>query len=106
MIKNYFKIAWRTLYDKKLYSTLNIAGLTFGMTWFFLIGLYLIDELTFDRQHAKADQIYRIIEHRQVNNESTIIAAVGFKLAEESKRTIPGVTTTTRMQRTGRANLV
>src|SRR5688572_24923029 len=69
MIKNYFKIAWRTLYDKKLYSTLNIVGLTFGMACFFLIGLYLIDELTFDRQHAKADQIYRIVEHRQINNE-------------------------------------
>jgi putative ABC transport system permease protein len=106
MLKNYFKIAWRTLYDNKLYSTLNIAGLTFGMTWFFLIGLYLIDELTFDRQHAKADRIYRLIEHRQINNESTTIAAAGFKLAEESKRKIPGITTTTRLQRTGRANLL
>jgi putative ABC transport system permease protein len=106
MLKNYFKIAWRTLYDNKLYSTLNMAGLTFGMTWFFLIGLYLYDELTFDSQHSKADHIYRIIEHKQVNNESTTIAAAGFKLAEESKRKIAGVINTTIMQRTGRANLV
>src|SRR5688572_5941603 len=106
MIKNYFKIAWRTLYDKKLYSTLNIAGLTFGMACFFLIGLYLIDELTFDRQHAKADQIYRIVEHRQINNEATTIAATGFKLAEESKRKVAGVISTTRMRRTGRRGLV
>lgn len=106
MLKNYFKIAWRTLFDNKLYSTLNIAGLTFGLTWFFLIGLYLFDELNFDQQHSKGDRIYRIVEHKKVNTETSTIAAAGFRLAEESKRSIEGVEATTRMQRTGRANLI
>ena len=65
MFKNYFKTALRTLFRNKLYSTLNIAGLTFGLTCFFLIGLYLFDELTFDQQHTKADRIYRVVEKRK-----------------------------------------
>src|SRR5688572_5343961 len=106
MFTNYLKIAWRNLTGNKLYTTLNVAGLTFGLTCFFLIGLFLFDELTFDQQHQKADRIYRIIEHKKVNGEATVIAAAGFKLAEESPSRISEVEKTTRVQRTGRANLV
>ena len=106
MLKNYLKTAWRTLSRNKLYSVLNIAGLTFGLTCFLLIGLYLFDELTFDQQHTRANRIYRVIEHRTVNGEATIIAAAGYKLAEQSKTVITGVENTTRVQRIGRANLI
>jgi putative ABC transport system permease protein len=106
MLKNYFKIAWRSLWKNKLYTTLNVAGLTFGISCFLIIGLYLFDELTFDEQHSKANRIYRVIEHKKVNNEETTIAAAGYKLAEESKKTIPGVENTTHIQRTGRANIL
>src|SRR6185436_471324 len=106
MIKNYFKIAWRSLWKNKLYTTLNVAGLTFGISCFLLIGLYLFDELTFDEQHSKADRIYRVIENKTVNGEATIIAAAGYKLAEESKKTIAEVENTTHFQRMGRANLL
>jgi putative ABC transport system permease protein len=106
MIKNYFKIAWRTLFQNKLYTLLNVAGLSFGITCFLLIGLYLFDELTFDQQHSKADRIYRIIEHKNVKGEQSTVAAAGYKLAEESKKAIAEVENTTRIQRTGRANLV
>jgi putative ABC transport system permease protein len=106
MIKNYFKIAWRSLWKNKLYTTLNVAGLTFGISCFLLIGLYLFDELTFDEQHTRADRIYRVIEHKTVNGEATTIAAAGYRLAEESKKAIAEVENTTRIQRTGRANLL
>ena len=106
MIKNYFKTAWRNLWKNKLYTTLNVAGLTFGITCFLMIGLYLFDELTFDEQHSKADRIYRVIEHKNVNGEATTIAAAGYKLASESKKGIAGVENTTYIQRTGRANLL
>src|SRR6186997_2930446 len=104
MIKNYFKIAWRSLWKNKLYTTLNVAGLSFGITCFLLIGLYLFDELTFDQQHTKAGRIYRVIEHKNVKGEETTIAAASYKLAEESKKTIGEVENTTRIQRNGRAN--
>ena len=106
MFKNYLKTAFRTLIKNKLYTTLNLAGLTFGLSCFLLIGLYVFDELTFDEQHTKADRIYRVVEHKNVNGEATTIAAAGYKLAEESKKQITGVENTTRMIRTGRANLV
>ena len=105
MFYNYFKIALRTLLRNKLYTTLNIAGLTFGLSCFLLIGLYLFDELTFDQQHSKADRIFRVIEHKTVQGESTTIAAASYNLAEESRKKIHAVENTTRIRRTGRANI-
>ncbi|WP_439558424.1 ABC transporter permease [Dyadobacter sp.] len=106
MIKNYFTVAIRTLVRNRLYTVLNVAGLTFGLTCFLLIGLYLFDELTFDQQHINANRIYRVVEHKNVKGEETTIAAASFKLAEVSKQSIPEVENTTRMSRIGRANLV
>ncbi len=106
MVGSYFKIGWRSLLKSKLYSTINVIGLTFGIVCFLLIGLYVFDELTFDRQHQNAERIYRLIEHKSVNGEATVVAAGGFKLAEESKTAIPEVENTTRFFRAGRANLV
>jgi len=106
MFRNYLKTAFRNLLKNKLYTTLNVAGLTFGLSCFILIGLYVFDELTFDQQHRNADRIYRVVEHKNVNGEATTIAAAGFKLAEESKKQIPGVENTTHLQRTGRANIL
>jgi putative ABC transport system permease protein len=106
MIKTYCKIAWRNLSKNKLYTTLNVAGLTFGITCFLLIGLFVFDELTFDQHHSKADRIYRVIEHKNVKGEATIIAAAGYQLAEESKKKIAEIENTTRIARAGRANLV
>lgn len=106
MFRNYFKTALRSLVRNRLYTILNITGLTFGLSCFLLIGLYLFDELTFDWQHINAARIYRVIENKTVNGESTIIAAASYKLAEETKKTIPGVENTTRFQRTGRANIL
>ena len=85
MFKNFLTTAIRTLFRNKLYSLLNIAGLTFGISCFLLIGLYLFDELTYDTQHSKSAKIYRVIEHKTVNGEKTTIAGAGFKLAEEAK---------------------
>src|SRR5258708_33184361 len=99
MLRNYFKIALRTLIRNKLYTVLNIAGLTFGLSCFLLIGLYLFDELTFDQQHSNADRIFRVVEHKTVNGESTTIAAASYNLAEESKKKIHGVENTTRIRR-------
>ncbi len=60
MIKNYFKMAWRNLVKNKVYSVLNILGLAVSLACFILITLYVVDELSYDRFHEKADRIYRI----------------------------------------------
>jgi putative ABC transport system permease protein len=107
MIRSYFRIGWRSLWKNKLYSSLNVTGLTFGIVCFLLIGLYVYDELTYDQQHVHRDRIYRVVTHESnPNNGATTVAAAGYMLAEESKRVFPEVELTTRMQRQGRANLV
>ena len=61
MIKNYFKIAFRNLWKHRIFSFINIMGLTVGMTACFLIFLYVRFELSYDRFHEKEDRIYRVV---------------------------------------------
>ncbi|QMW05505.1 ABC transporter permease [Spirosoma foliorum] len=105
MIRNYFKIAFRTLSRHKLYTALNVAGLTLGITCFLLIGLYLFDELTFDQQHSRANRIYRAIQHKKAPAEDLTIAAASYKVAEAATKSIGEIEKSARIVRTGRANL-
>ena len=61
MIKNYFKIAWRNLMKSKVFSFINIAGLTTGITVCMMIFLYIMHEFSFDDFHAKGKNIYRVM---------------------------------------------
>ena len=69
MLKNNLKIAFRSLTRHKLYSLINILGMGFGIACFLFIALYAVDELTFDKFHNKADQIYRVTQHQQIADE-------------------------------------
>ncbi|WP_460925338.1 ABC transporter permease [Pontibacter brevis] len=60
MLKNYLKIAFRNLARNKVYSAINIGGLSVGIAACILIFLFVKDELSYDRHHAKADRIYRV----------------------------------------------
>ncbi|SFB26738.1 ABC transporter permease [Algoriphagus aquimarinus] len=61
MLKNYFKIAWRNLQKKKVYSFINIVGLGVGMACCVLIFMFVQDELSYDNYHEKGDRIYRVL---------------------------------------------
>ena len=69
MIKNYFKVAWRNLIKSKGYSIINIGGLAVGMAVAMLIGLWVYDELTFDRYHKNYDRIAQVIQHATFNGK-------------------------------------
>jgi putative ABC transport system permease protein len=60
MLQNYIKITLRNLVRNKMYSLLILSGLATGMTCAIALWLYVRDELSFDRYHSHADQIYRI----------------------------------------------
>lgn len=60
MFRNYWKTAFRNLLRNKTYSFINIAGLSIGLACSILIMLYVQDELSYDRFHRNAGQIYRI----------------------------------------------
>lgn len=60
MLRKYFLIGFRSLRRKPVYTILNIMGLAIGMTVCILVGLYVHDELQFDRFHENADRIVQI----------------------------------------------
>lgn len=60
MLQNYWKIAIRSLLRTKIYSLINIAGLSLGVTCCMLLALYVNDELTYDRHHERLSDLYRI----------------------------------------------
>ena len=66
MFSNYIKIAIRNILHHKVYSIINIAGLSVGMACSILILLWVQYELSFDRYHENADRIYRLTEHWNV----------------------------------------
>ena len=61
MIKNYFKIAWRNIMKHKVFSFINIIGLTIGLSASFVIGLMIFYDSTFDTFHKDSDRIYRVV---------------------------------------------
>jgi ABC-type antimicrobial peptide transport system permease subunit len=61
MLKNYFKLAWRNLLRNKFSSFLNIGGLTVGMTVAMLIGLWIYDELSFNKYHQNYERIAQVM---------------------------------------------
>ena len=61
MFKNYFTIALRNLARNKIYSFINIAGLSIGLACSMLIILYVKDEVSYDRFHKNGNNLYRIV---------------------------------------------
>ena len=106
MIKHYFKIALRNLWRNKTYSFINISGLSLGLVCFLLIALYVFDELTYDRFHKKAGQIYRVIDEKtSPEGKESKIAAVAYKIADRAPADIPEVKMAARFTAFGRTNI-
>ena len=72
MIKNYFKIAWRNLLKYKVISSINLFGLTVGITSCLLITIFILNELSYDKYHKNADRIYRVT--RSFNNQDGVVS--------------------------------
>ena len=65
MVKTHFKIAIRNLVKHKRFTLLNILGLAVGLASFLLILLWVRDELSYDRFHENADDIYIVFRNNQ-----------------------------------------
>jgi putative ABC transport system permease protein len=61
MIRNYLLTAWRNMVRSRVYSLINIAGLTLGLTCVLLMALYVKDEVSYDRFHQKGERLYRMV---------------------------------------------
>jgi putative ABC transport system permease protein len=69
MIKNYFKTAWRFLLKGKGYTLINVGGLAVGMAVALLIGLWIYDELSYDKYNPNYDRIAQVLQNQTYNGE-------------------------------------
>ncbi len=83
MFSNYFKIAFRNLLKNKGYTFINIAGLATGMAVALLIGLWIWDELTFNRYHKNYDRLAQVWQHNLYNGVKQSQMANPHLMAEE-----------------------
>lgn len=96
MFKNYLKTAFRNLAKNKLYSSINIIGLTAGLAACLLIGVFISHELSYDKFNVNADRIVRVtMEYSNAGTVSTT-ATTGTKVGPQFKRTFPAVEEYTR----------
>jgi putative ABC transport system permease protein len=107
MLTNYLKIAWRNLKKNRIYSFINIFGLTVGLAAFLLIALYIFDELTYDRFHKNAGSIYRVVEQKTsaAGKESKVVA-IAYNISQRATKEFPEVEHATRFSMLGRSNVL
>ncbi|MGZ8511536.1 MAG: ABC transporter permease, partial [Chitinophagaceae bacterium] len=60
MLRNYIRIAWRNLVKNKVFSFINIFGLSIGLTCCMLIGLYIYHEFSYDTQHKNGSRLFQL----------------------------------------------
>jgi putative ABC transport system permease protein len=83
MLKNYFKTAWRNLKKNKGYSAINIIGLATGMAVALLIGLWIWDEVSFNKYHTNHERIAQLMTTQTFNGEVGTGDAVSIPMALE-----------------------
>ncbi|HEU4860254.1 MAG TPA: ABC transporter permease, partial [Chitinophagaceae bacterium] len=92
MIRNYFKIAWRSLWKNKGYSAINIFGLTIGLLSGIFIFLWVYDELSYDRFHSNANRIFKVlINNKHPDGRIETYPATPAKLKDVIKSEVPEV---------------
>src|ERR1700753_1512040 len=86
MIKNYLKIAWRNLIKNRASSFINIGGLAVGMAVAMLIGLWIWDELSFDKYHQNHDHIAIVMQSKTYNGTVNTDATIPLPLDAELRK--------------------
>ncbi len=97
MLKNYFISSWRNLRRAKIYSAINISGIAIGLAAFWLIALYVMDELSYDKNFSDADRICRIVQHATWPGGSMNIVPTSPAFATAFKNSFPEVAAATRI---------
>jgi putative ABC transport system permease protein len=98
MFKNYFKIACRNLARNKIYSFINIAGLSIGLACAMLILLYVKDEVSFDKFHKNGNNIYRIVSKNNREGKTFQSGNTGLLQGPRFAQNVPGIQSFVRVQ--------
>ncbi|WP_214073174.1 ABC transporter permease [Mucilaginibacter sp. dw_454] len=91
MLKNYIKIAWRNIVNKKLYSAINIIGLTVGLAVGLLILLWVQDETSYDKFNTKVDRIYKVNASIGTGASKQVWGGTPAPVAFHAAKEVPGV---------------
>ncbi len=97
MLKNLLTIYFRNLVRDKGYTFINLTGLTIGITCSLLLLLYITDELSYDRYHVNAENIYRIVSNIKEPDDAFTWASTQMPLKEELQDNYPEVINSVRI---------
>jgi putative ABC transport system permease protein len=100
MFKSYFRYGWRHLVKSKGYSVINVSGLAIGLACCLGIGLFIYDELMFDRFHRNLGNMYRVVEKQKQAGVIYDVASTPGPLAPAMEKDLPEVVETCRLGRT------
>ncbi len=101
MLYNNLRIALRTLAKNRLFTVLNVLGLSTGLAVALLMGLFVRDELSFDRFHKHADRIYRINNDTYVGGVASEYAVTPAPMGPTFVRDYPAVEAACRFRQWG-----
>ena len=104
MIKNYLKIAWRSLQKNKLQTVINLLGLTVGTVCCLSIMVYVFAQFGYDQQFSDSSSIYRINTSIKEHNEGKPSAGTSPPIAFAMKEDFPEVSEATRVVYFGSGN--
>lgn len=102
MLKNLFTISLRNIRKDKTYSAINILGLTIGITCSVFLLLYILNELSYDRYHKNADNIYRVVSNFKEPDNAFTWAVAQIPLSDELRENYPEVKNVVRFFGLGR----
>lgn len=102
MLKNLITIALRNLRKDKIYSAINILGLAIGITCSVFLLMYILDELSYDRYHKDAGNIYRVVSNIKEPDNAFTWAVAQIPLGEELRDNYPEVRNVVRFFGLGR----
>lgn len=87
MLKNYIKITFRNLAKNRTYSAINLFGLSIGMTTAILIGLWVWDEVSYNKSHKHYGRIARVMQHQTYNGvtNTTVATPLPMRAALQSE---------------------
>lgn len=102
MLKNYLKTAFRNHIKNKWNSLINVFSLAIGVACCILIFVFVYHELSFDRFHENAEDIYRIYYRAETNENETLYSPLNpHSMVAEFNSNYPGVKKATSFQRSG-----
>ncbi|HEY4286706.1 MAG TPA: ABC transporter permease [Puia sp.] len=98
MLRNYFRTAWRNLVNNKLYSVLNIGGLSVGICVCMLILVYVMHERSFDKFHRDAERIFYPVLKLKIGEADVNLSRLSYESAPVLMANDPGIEGFLRMQ--------